>query len=118
MNRFRKNMIIQFKTGLSKKIGKKWIGFYRCTRWGVPSVAISFFLFAKGQVEQELSNFWMFVLGFTGMITLFYFWGVFIHFRLFPIKEEEARELHKEGFYTIEGFLFLNLDDLFEDEGE
>ena len=114
MNKFRKFLLIQFRTA-KRVLG---LGGHRCVFWGMPIIAIFCLLFSFYQNEeylftklppayrfhwwQNVPELWFGIMCLFGVASVIYLYFVFVHFHLFPMTIEEWLQLKEEGYYSDE----------------
>ena len=118
MKKLRKFLLKQFKTASQLPIGfGLGLGAHRCVWWGMPSILMFVILYSCWYNQEWIfiqlppaykTEWWMkipmfgeMLLFLFGGITIIYLYFVFIHFRIFPMTEEEWRKLVDEGLIKL-----------------
>jgi len=114
MNKFRKFLLVQFKTASRSKLFPM-LSAHRCVWWGLPSIIISCILYSSyynkewifAQIPMayriewwmKIPTFWIGLMIASSIISVIYLYFVFVHFRIFPMTEIEWKQLSDENYF-------------------
>ena len=118
MTKTRKFLLKQFKTASALRVMGFQIGAHRCVWWGMPTLIAFFALLSCWQTQEwvfaqipvafrtdwwmKIPMFWYILLFALGGISTLYFYFIIIHFKIFPMTEDEWKELIDEGLIEME----------------
>jgi len=81
---------------------------HRSVLWGFPSIAVFFTLFALWENQAMFDNkpvfliLWYVIMWIFGIISALYLYFIFVHFRMFPITNDEFKRFVEDGYFEAD----------------